>query len=281
MSPPDLSDDTCKTEELWLRRIPAGTFWMGSPEGELGREQSTYNTREDLHQVTLTQDFYIGVFQVTQKQYELVMGTKPATIQGDTRPMHTVSYNNIRGSSLGAQWPANHDVDPTSFMGRLRAKTGGALLFDLPTDAQWEYACRAETTTALNSGMNLTASGNCPNMAAVGRYTYNTNDLKGGYAEFHTAVGSYQANAWGLYDMHGNVMEVCLDRYVPGLGTDPVTNPRGDDSTSNTSRTRRGGAYNNDASACRAAYRGGTAVTATSGVQGFRVAIQPPEGYGN
>jgi len=228
--PPDLDFDTCRKNELWLRLVQAGKFMMGSPANELGRENN-----EDLHQVTLTQPFYIGVFQVTQKQYELVMGTKPSGLKDDTQPP-TVSYEILRGKSAGAQWPANNDVDADSFFGKLRAKT--SLVADLPTEAQWEYACRAGTTTALNSGKNLTDRETCPNAAEVGRYFGNRDDGKGNTSN-QTKVGLYKPNAWGLYDMHGNVFEWCLDWYQDHLGTAAVIDPKG--SESGEQRVLRGG----------------------------------------
>jgi formylglycine-generating enzyme required for sulfatase activity len=248
---PDLSDDTCRTKELWLRWIPAGTFTMGSPEDELGRSSD-----EMQHEVTLTRGFYIGVFEMTQKQWELVMGNNPSDYKSDTRPVECVSYDDIRGTGLGAGWPTGgHAVDADSFLGRLRAKTG--LLFDLPTEAQWEYACRAGTTTDLNSGKDITKTGKCPNMAEAGRYSYNGDDGKGGYGE-HTKVGCYLPNAWGLYDMHGNVYEWCLDRYgaYPVVAVDPVG------SASGSNRVCRGGCWGGgwdyliaQAKNCRSAYR--------------------------
>ena len=145
--------DEYKTTKLVLRRIPAGTFTMGSPTNELGRGGD-----ETQHQVTLSQGFCIGVFEVTQKQWERVMGNWPSWYTNasyrDSRPVEQTSYNDIRGSSAGAGWPSNNNVNATSFMGNLRAKTG--LGFDLPTESQWEYAGRAGTITALNSGYNLT-----------------------------------------------------------------------------------------------------------------------------
>ncbi len=227
--------DEYKTTKMALRLIKPGVFVMGSPTDELGREAAC----ESQHQVTITQPFYIGIFEVTQKQWELVMSTTPATYKGDMRPVEHVSYNDIRGATLGAQWPASNSVDPNSFMGRLRARS--PMVFDLPTEAQWEYACRAGTSTALNSGKNLTAAGQCPNMAEVGRYNLNQSDGKGGYTEWSTTVGSYLPNVWGLYDMHGNVCEWCLDWFEPDLGDTPVIDPKGAETGS--SRALRGSHY--------------------------------------
>ena len=180
---PELSDDVCRTTQLWLRRIPAGSFVMGSPEGELGK-----CANEPAHEVTLTQDFYLGVFEVTQAQYERIAGANPAKYPDATNPVEWVSYEDIRGTSpeKGAGWPTKgHAVDDESFLAKLRAKTG--LEFDLPTEAQWEYACRAGTQTAFNHGQNLENIIEDPAMDLIGRYFYNTSDGRGGFAR-HTRV---------------------------------------------------------------------------------------------
>lgn len=246
--------DEYKTTKLVLRLIPPGSFMMGSPSDELGRNCG-WNAVETYHGVVLTKPFYVGVFELTQKQWELVMGTTPSAYKGDVRPVECVSYNEIRGSVNGAGWPTHNQVDANSFMGRLRSKVN--MLFDLPTEAQWEYACRAGTSTALNSGKNLTATGSCPNMNEVGRYNGNRTDGKGGYAAFttHTAVGCYLSNVWGLYDMHGNVDEWCRDWIIGDLGSATVIDPVG--SSSGSYRVIRGGgwSYTGQANACRSAFR--------------------------
>ena len=271
--PPNLDDDTCRTTELWLRRIPAGTFRMGSPDDEIGRTDF-----EVQHEVTLTQDYYIGVFECTQKQWELVMGDSVAYYEGDCRPVEQVSYDMIRGmeEQAGAGWPAyGHSVDSTSFMGKLQSKTG--LTFDLPTEAQWEYACRAGTTTALNSGKNLTVIQSDAAMDEVGRYWYNQNDGKGGYSEYTAKVGSYLPNAWGLYDMHGNVYEWCLDWWEdkPSSTEEGVTNPSGP--VTGLNRVVRGGGWYNYARGCRSANRDDCNSSSYYGDIGFRVFCLLPD----
>jgi formylglycine-generating enzyme required for sulfatase activity len=249
-----------KTTKLVLRRIPAGTFAMGSPEGECGRWAD-----EGLHEVVLSTPYYLGVFEVTQRQWELAMGSHPSYYEGATRPVDLASYEMIRGASLGAGWPASRAVDRESFFGVLREKTG--LAFDLPTEAQWEHACRAGTETALNNGENLTGNRTCTNLSALGRYCYN-----GGMCpsiDAHTAVGGYQPNAWGLYDMHGNVWEWCLDWYGPygsGAATDPVGAQEG------TTRVCRGGGWYGWAGACRSAGRHDRVPSYERCGGGFRVA---------
>jgi formylglycine-generating enzyme required for sulfatase activity len=266
--------DECKSTKLVLRRIPAGTFTMGSPTDELGR-----GTDETQHEVALTTDFYIGVFEVTQRQWERVMGTWPSdfdnTTYRDMRPVEKVSYNDIRGGSDGAGWPSSNAVDADSFLGKLRQKAQLAAL-DLPTESQWEYACRAGTTTALNSGKDLTSSASCPNMGEVGRYYYNggadynlTDEPWAGTA----VVGTYLPNAWGLYDMHGNVWEWCLDWYgvsYPGPSTDPTGAATG------TNRTNRGGCWTKWASNCRSATRGSYGPNVTFWGLGLRLALPTP-----
>lgn len=260
---PDLSDDTCRTTELWLRRIQKGTFTMGSPDTEVGRFSS-----ETQHQVTLTEDFYIGVFPITQKQFFLVYGSNPSNYQGDTRPVEKINYGILRGESKGAGWPSSNEVDEDSFLGKLRAKTGRD--FDLPTEAQWEYACRAGITTALNTGKNLTWPSQDSAMDEAGRYLSNQKDGRGGYSE-HTKVGSYQPNAWGLYDMHGNVRECCLDWYQKDLGNSAVTDPKGP--ATGTERSDRGGSFFFYAQHCRSATRNKLSPLGSSPFLGGRVAL--------
>ena len=238
--------DEFKTTKLVLRRLEPGQI----------------PTRD----VTLTKPFYIALFEVTQRQWELVMGNRPSyfanTSYYATRPVEEVSYDMIRGSSSGSQWPASTAVDSGSFLGKLRARTG--LDFDLPTEAQWEYACRAGTISDYNNG------GYSENdLKVLGRYR--DSGGSGGTASSTTAngtaaVGSYRPNAWGLYDMHGNVTEWCLDWNGASMsGVDPVG------SSSGSYRMIRGGTWNSDADLCTSSIRGGTDPWYTSFGDGFRL----------
>jgi formylglycine-generating enzyme required for sulfatase activity len=266
-----------------MRKIPAGTFVMGSPTNELGRYD--IYSHETQHTVTLTQAFYLGVFEVTQRQWDLVMGNKPSYFTNATcyatRPVERVSYYDIRESTnnraMSPNWPATNAVHADTFMGKLRAKTR-LTGFDLPTESQWEYACRAGTDTALNSGYNLTNPTNDAQMNVVGRYYYN-----GGFPASHSqgcetnggtaAAGSYRANTWGLYDMHGNVWEWCLDWYETNPGT--VTNPTG--ASRESGRVARGGSWNYSAGRCRSAFRCRGIPDSRFEYFGFRAAMTLPE----
>ena len=273
--PEGVTNDLYKTTRILMRKIPAtgaGGFKMGSPSNETGREAA----REDWHDVVLTKDYYAGVYEVTQSQWQQVMGDVrpwPAKWSNNdyrlTRPVEQVSYYDIRENTnntddAAVDWPANDEVTDGSFMGRLRSKTGLAG-FDLPTDAQWEYACRAGTTGALNDGtVNITNSNSDARLDLLGRYQYDGGKVWDGTewvdpatdctaANATAEVGSYAPNAWGLYDMHGNVWEWCLDWYVGNLGTGPAEDPTG--AVSGSSRVLRGGGWSSSASYCRSASR--------------------------
>lgn len=223
--------------------IPGGSFQMGSPNSESVRDDD----EGPVHRVELD-GFWIGKYEVTQAQYRVIMGTNPSHLKGDNRPVERVSWD-----------------DAMEFCRKLSQKTGKR--FTLPTEAQWEYACRAGTTGPFAFGNCLSTSdanykGNYPlSGCSKGRYLKSTWD-----------VGSGRANAWGLYDMHGNVWELCLDWYGEDYYSEsPRRNPVGPGSGSY--RVCRGGGWNLYARGCRSAYRVWSAPSFTSGNLGFRLVM--------
>ena len=247
--------DEHKTTKLVLRRIEPGKFKM-----------------RGQYEVTLTKPFYCGVFEVTQKQYELVMGNNPSEFKGDMRPVESVSWGMIRGDSAKYNWPSSANVDSSSFIGKIRVRTG--LKFDLPTEAQWEYACRAGTTSKFNNGGDSETD-----LKKLGRCNGNQSDGKGGNSSHHTTVGSYEPNRWGLYDMHGNVWEACLD--WRGNLSSGVTDPQGP--SSGAVRVARGGCWRSSMSHCVPSYQDGNMSPSDRydcGI-GFRVCIGEPLGDWN
>jgi formylglycine-generating enzyme required for sulfatase activity len=233
----------------------------------------------------------MGVYEVTQRQWEMV-GTrsKPSywnnTTDWEARPVEQVSYYDIRSSAsgnvavAGTDWPNNgHAVGEGSFMGILRATTGWLLEFALPTEAQWEYACRAGTTGPWNNGVGASGSDTDANLTLLGRYQYNggmtpsANWPQDCLASNATAkAGTYLPNAWGLYDMHGNVFEWCLDYYITGDATLSGGDPVGPSLAVGSARVRRGGGWNYGASYCRSARRRSNSPSTRYSYIGFRVA---------
>ena len=280
-----LTNSVWKKDFLLLRKILAteGRFTiLGAPVGEMRSGNSTDGS-DDLRLVRITKPFYIGVFQVTQRQWQNIAGTvrsMPSFFKNpddwEERPVEQVAYTDIRGTvAQGCNWPVDgHAVHSTSFMGLLREKTGNLMTFDLPTDAQWEYACRAETTGAWNNGTTITHSTNDPNLPLVGRCSTNGGNIADefcGATNGTAKVGSYLPNAWGLYDMHGNVFEFCLDWFTidtAQLWGDDPTGP-----ASGTQRCLRGGRYGNNHRDSRAAFRyPGSPTSRSNNGWGFRVA---------
>lgn len=209
------------------------------------------------HEVTLTDGFWAGVFELTQYQWLNVYGSYPSqdfSNSINTLPIHRVSYNTIRGSTGTYDWPSHKAVKGTSFMGLLQSKTGYS--FDLPTEAMWEYACRAGTTT-------LFSYGNSPDPNYM---WYDANSSSQPYE-----VGAKLPNPWGLYDMHGNMQEFCVDRYVsPYSDSSAVADPMGPLS-GGSDRSRRGGAYQNPYTTTYSAARTSRGPNLTSAGTGFRL----------
>ena len=283
--------DAYKTSKLVLRHIPAGSFVMG------GRNTDCPGAKnENLHMVTITRDFYLGVFSITQRQWELVMGNRPSSFTNETcyatRPVENVSYQDIRGKDKGVKWPQTTDVDDGSFMDVLRRKVG-MNGFDLPTEAQWEYACRAGTTTALNDGRNLSDMTNAVELATTARYAYNSGWATGKYQSLADGyqwtdfacgtekgtdkVGNYAPNAFGLYDMHGNIYDLCLDVFGILKGSiDPCGWESGhiESPFKQEARVSRGGSWRHPAYSCCSARRDHAWVHSRMYSLGFRLCLQ-------
>jgi len=207
-APPVDGWDTHKTGKMAFKRIMPGSFQMGANDSGL-------EWYEDEHTVKLTEAFYIGIFEVTQGQWYNVMSTYPSIYAGTEHPVENVSYDLIRGASEGREWPATVDVNTNSFVGKMRLK-GSSDGFDLPTEAQWEYACRAGTTGGWY--VDTSAVFDVAVVSVFGQ-TALSNPAE---------VGRKLPNSWGLYDSHGNVTEWCLDWFTGfGLGTGDQTDPVG------------------------------------------------------
>jgi formylglycine-generating enzyme required for sulfatase activity len=221
--------------------ISAGEFMMGSP----GDEEERFD-EEQQHRVRITKPFYLGVYEVTQEQYEKVMDVEPAYF------------------FVGKDLPAEVSWDQaTEFCRRLGQKEGTT--YRLPTEAQWEYACRAGTTTPFAFGETLSSETDA-NFDGSG-FPYG-NSGKGPSRERTTPVGSFRANAWGLYDMHGNLSEWCADWYDEDYyNRSPLDDPQGP--TSGIKRVVRGGCYDESGDECRSAYRWGNPPDYE--IDGFRV----------
>jgi formylglycine-generating enzyme required for sulfatase activity len=214
---------------------------MGSPESEKLR-----NKNETQHRVMLTQGFWLAQTEVTQAQWKAVMGSNPSSFFGDTLPVDSVSWN-----------------DATEFIKRLNAKLGQEL-YRLPTEAEWEYACRAGTTTPFHTGQNLTTD----QANYHGNYPYE-GFPKGKYRGTTVPVGSFPGNAWGLQEMHGNLWEWCQDwysAYTAGEQADPNSADHGQN------RVLRGGSWYVDGWFCRSATRFGFRPGSRNAVTGFRLA---------
>ena len=243
--------------------IPGGTFVMGSPTSEVERSSD-----ETQHTVTVS-NFYMSRYEVTQADYLAVVGSNPSYFVASNgypievnRPVEQVSWD-----------------DATNYCGRLtsREQTAGRLpatwAYRLPTESEWEYACRAGTSTPLHYGPNLLSG-----MANFeGHYEYiggvgTSNNPSGIFLERTTTVRSYQPNAFGLYDMHGNVWEWCLD-WHGAYPTNGAVNPRGP--ASGSYRVYRGGYWNGDARHCRSARRNLRTPTNMGSDLGFRPVLAP------
>jgi formylglycine-generating enzyme required for sulfatase activity len=256
-----------KSDWILMRRIHARNrpWRMGSSPSE---RRSYPGSRETPHEVTLTEDYYMGVFPVTQEQ---VLGFMPgyqySCLTNETYlPMVNITWQSWRGNPTNAveqtRWPTDgHNVGADSVLGCLRKLTG--IAFDLPTDAQWEYACRAGTVSTFCCGYRAEhladyawfggSDGGSSGVDTVAGSPYNY----GVYHKYPFAVGQKKPNAWGLYDMHGNVNEWCLDWCQELLPGDPVVDPTGpvNDVSGSNYKVYRGGCYYQEENMTKSAYR--------------------------
>jgi formylglycine-generating enzyme required for sulfatase activity len=221
-APPKHFTNSIGMKFVW---IPPGTFMMGSPENEERRDSED----ETQHKVTLTKGFYMGVYTVTQEEWQAVMGTNPSHFKGEKNlPVDSVSF-----------------FDCQEFIKILRKKDKNP--YRLPTEAEWEHACRAGTTTAFHFGDTISTD-----QANYNGYNIYGNGKKGVTREKTTPVGSFPPNGFGLYDMHGNVFQWCQDKY----GVYPQNeeaDPQGPNK--GNSRVMRGGSWGRHPAFCRSAYR--------------------------
>lgn len=203
----------------------------------------------DQRRTSVSSSYYLGVFEVTQGQWEQVMGTRPSFWRGRDyalRPVECVSYEKIRGKGGAASGPSA--IGGSSFLGLLRNRTG--IAFDLPTDCQWEYACAAGVAADYNNGGACTNGKANASMDAVGRYRFNG--------------GSYLPNTWGFYDMHGNVWEWCRDTAEGHEGA----------------RVLRGGWWLDDAKECCTCVRKYGKPDSAAVMNGFRLCLPLAERIG-
>ncbi|MBR0193234.1 MAG: formylglycine-generating enzyme family protein [Thermoguttaceae bacterium] len=231
--------------EYVFRWCPPGKFLMSSPEDE----QERYDD-EKQHEVKLTKGFWILETEVTQQMWQSVMGTNPSKFKGKHRPVESVSWN-----------------DCQEFCRKLSKVLKQPI--QLPTEAQWEYACRAGTTTPFSFGDTL----NGDNANCDGKYPYGT-DTKGPSPETTVEVSSYSPNEWGLYDMHGNVREWCSDWYDEEYySNSPKKDP--ENKTASSFRVNRGGSWDCSAGFCRSANRSRLAPEEKDSDLGFRICFVP------
>ncbi|WP_293130524.1 formylglycine-generating enzyme family protein [Microcoleus sp. bin38.metabat.b11b12b14.051] len=226
--------------------IPGGTFMMGSPETEAGRSE----TESPQHQVTVPV-FFAGKYPITQAQWQAVMGNNPSTVKGEKLPVETVNWN-----------------EAVEFCRQLSEKTGKN--YRLLSEAEWEYACRARTTTPFYFGDTITTD----LVNYDGRYPFG-GAPRGPYRAQTMDVGSFPPNPFGLYDMYGQVWEWCSDRWHNSYDGAPIDGSSWE-SEADHYRVQRGGSRYSNAVYCRAANRNYNLARHSNGLMGFRVAVVLP-----
>ncbi len=270
----DTSEPIANSIGMQLVLIPAGEFQMGS-KNELGR-----NADEEQRPVKITRAFYMGVYEVTQGEYQAVMGTNPSYFSAGGEGAPAVEgMDTSRFPVENVTW--DEAVEFCRRLSELPAEKEAGRVYRLPTEAEWEYACRAGTTTPFNVGESLASTqanfdGNYPYLKQEDVYKgVDPATLKGPFLRRTTTVGSYSPNAFGLYDMHGNVWEWCADWYSPVYyKSSPVEDPPGPES--GTHRIVRGGSWYWFAAGCRSAARKERNPAERRNTDGFRVVFTAP-----
>lgn len=248
--PVELTVDLPNGVKMEFMLIPAGEFMMGSPENEQDRDRD-----ESLHRVRITKPFYMAKYECTQEQWQAITGDNPSWFKDNQRnPVEEVSWNDINNTFLPA----------------IQKHAPKGMTFRLPTEAQWEYACRAGTSTPFHFGATITTD----QVNYDGNYPYG-NAPEGEFREKTTPVGTFPANAWGLHDMHGNVWEWCQDWYANDFySKSPTDDP--ENTKSGTFRVLRGGNWYLNAEPCRSAFRLGGDPHGGGSNHGFRLVLELP-----
>jgi formylglycine-generating enzyme required for sulfatase activity len=236
------SEDLGNGITLDMVKIPGGTFLMGSP----GSEEKRQDSESPRHSVTIA-PLYMGKFVVTQAQYKAVMGNNPAYFEGRQRPVENVSWH-----------------EAIAFCQKLSEKTGNH--YRLPSEAEWEYACRAGTTTPFHFGETIT-----PNLVNFdGNYTYGLAPVSL-YRKETTAVDSFPPNGFGLHNMHGNIWEWCVDHWHDDYQDAPTDGSAWTVDGDSNMRLLRGGSWFTDPRSCRSAHRSRLTSDGCDRDVGFRV----------
>ncbi|MBR4569531.1 MAG: SUMF1/EgtB/PvdO family nonheme iron enzyme [Candidatus Riflebacteria bacterium] len=228
--------------KLYVVKCEAGEFNMSSPEDEVGRQKGEY----DLYKVSIDKEFFIGKYEITQAQYIALMGENPSKNVGNEKPVERVTYYNA--------------IEFCNKLNKITESTRPAgYEFTLPSEIQWEYACRAGTNTAFNNGKHLSSpKGAAEEIDEIAWYKHNSE------TKTH-AVGMKKSNNWGIYDMHGNVAEWCLDAFDDKGLVSKVNN--------DSKCAIRGGAYFFEPEKLRSASRGANPPNTQSSGVGFRIAL--------
>ena len=264
-----LANDKYRTTHLVMKRVHAAgqTFTMGSPTDENPNRLAS----EVQHSVSFTKDYYLAIYETTRKQFATMGCTVAATYGAqddpyagddpDQTPIGRILYNNLRGSvDNGIDWPTTGST-VGGYLATIRTATGLAL--DIPTEAQWEFACRAGTTTAMYNGMPNAGTWGLTACNDIAWYTGTSGNKP-------HAVGGKLPNDWGFYDMYGNVREWCLDWYAT-YPDSPVIDPDGP--TSGTERVIRSSYYYDGSRGMRSAYRTSQYPRTADTTYGFRLCL--------